>query len=129
MFPRPAGTISPLPTGVNVHTKRQTVADIGVVQQPSIDEVEGHSLHMNWRITPNLELRSITAYRTVDVEQYDNAGGPNRPPVFQPNAPEGNSARNFSRYSLSRICVCTWTATSPPEPRASSSPTSAPRTR
>lgn len=103
VFPRPAGTISPLPPGVNVHTKRQKVADIGVPQQPSIDEVEGHSLHMNWRINPNLELRSITAYRTVDVEQYDNAGGPNRPPVFQPNAPEGNSARNFSRYSLSDL--------------------------
>src|SRR5690606_32359001 len=34
---------------------------------------------------------------------YDNAGGPARPPVFQPNAPEGNSARNFSRYSLSDL--------------------------
>ena len=102
-FPRPAGTISPLPPNVRVHTERQDVADIGVPQQPSVDEISGHSLHMNWQLTPNIELRSITAYREVDVEQYDNAGGPNRPPVFQPNAPEGNAARNFSRYSLSDL--------------------------
>lgn len=102
-FPRPSGTISPLPPNVSVHPKRQKTADIGVPQQPSVDDISGHSLHLNWKLAPNVELRSITAYRTVDVEQYDNAGGPNRPPVFQPNAPEGNSARNFSRYSLSDL--------------------------
>jgi iron complex outermembrane recepter protein len=100
-FPRPSGTISPLPPGVTVHPDRQKVADVGVPQQASIDEISGHSLHMKYAVNPNLELRSITAFREVWVEQYDNAGGPNRPPVFQPNAPEGNSARNFSRYSLS----------------------------
>lgn len=101
VFPRPSGTISPLPPGVFVHTERQSVADIGVPQQPSVDKTFGHSLHMNWDINDQLELRSITAYREVEVYQYDNAGGPNRPPVFQPNAPVGSSARNFSRYSLS----------------------------
>jgi len=102
-FPRPAGTISPLPPQVRVHTERQRVSDIGAPQQPSIDEVRGHSLQMNWDINDDLQLRSITAYREVHVEQYDNAGGPGRPPVFQPNAPEGNAARNFSRYSLSDL--------------------------
>lgn len=101
VFPRPAGTISPLPPGVFVHTERQDVADIGVPQQPSVDKTFGHTLHLNLDINPGLELRSITAYREVEAYQYDNAGGPNRPPVFQPNAPVGNSARNFSRYSLS----------------------------
>ncbi|HEY0101896.1 MAG TPA: TonB-dependent receptor [Brevundimonas sp.] len=100
-FPRPVGTISPLPPGVFVHPERQDVADIGVPQQPSVDKTFGHSLHMNLDVTPDLELRSITAYREVEAYQYDNAGGPNRPPVFQPNAPAGNAARNFSRYSLS----------------------------
>ncbi|WP_369059395.1 TonB-dependent receptor [Caulobacter sp. 73W] len=101
VFPRPSGTISPLPPGIGVHPDRQKVADAGVPQQASIDEISGHSLHMKYEVNPNLEIRSITAFREVWVEQYDNAGGPNRPPVFQPNAPEGNSARNFSRYSLS----------------------------
>ncbi|MBL8537891.1 MAG: TonB-dependent receptor [Hyphomonadaceae bacterium] len=100
-FPRPSGTISPLAPNVHVHPERQDVADIGVPQQPSVDETLGHSLHVNWEITPDLELRSITAYREVTVEQWDNSGGPNRAPVFQPNAPADSSARNFSRYSLS----------------------------
>ena len=102
-FPRPAGTISPLPGGVQVHPERQDRADIGVPQQASIDKISGHSLRINYDLTDNLQLRSISAYRQVAVQQYDNAGGPNRPPVFQPNAPEGNSARNFSRYSLSDL--------------------------
>ncbi len=102
-FPRPAGTISPLPPNVRVHGDRQDVADIGVPQQPSVDKTFGHALHLNYDLTPDVQLRSITAYREVDVQQYDNAGGPNRPPVFQPNAPAGSSARNFSRYSLSDL--------------------------
>jgi iron complex outermembrane receptor protein len=72
------------------------VADIGVPQQPSIDETFGHALTLNWEITPEIELRSITAYRDVGVEQYDNAGGAHRPAVFSPNG-------NFSRYSLSNF--------------------------
>ena len=103
VFPRVPGTIAPLPPTVFVHPERQDVADIGVPQQPSVDEIFGHSLTLNWQINDNLELRSITAYREVAVEQYDNAGGPARPPVFQPNAPEGSSVRNFSRYSLSDL--------------------------
>lgn len=103
LFPRPGGTISPLPPGVFVHPERQRVADIGVPQQPSVDKTFGHSLHMNWDLNETLALRSITAYREVETYQYDNAGGPNRPPVFQPNAPVGSSARNFSRYSLSDL--------------------------
>lgn len=102
-FPRPSGTIAALPPGVRVHTERQSVADLGVPQEASIDEARGHSLHLNYEVTPDLDLRSITAYREVAAYQYDNAGGPNRPPVYAPNAPEGNSARNFSRYSLSDL--------------------------
>lgn len=102
-FPRPAGTISPLPPNVFVHTERQKVADLGVPQEPSVDKTFGHSLHLDWDLSEDLTLRSITAYREVETYQYDNVGGPNRPPVFQPNAPAGNSARNFSRYSLSDL--------------------------
>ncbi len=103
VFPRPAGTISPLPPQVRVHRERQDVADIGVPQEPSIDDAFGHALTVNYDLTSDIQLRSITAYREVEVEQYDNAGGPNRPPVFQPNAPATSTARNFSRYSLSDL--------------------------
>ena len=102
-FPRPAGTISPLPPNVFVHPNRQKVSDIGVPQQASIDQSSGHTVNITWDIMPNLMLRSITAYRDVAADQFDNAPGPNRPPVFQPYAPEGNTSRNFSRYSLSDL--------------------------
>lgn len=95
-FPIPSGTIAPLPSLVKVHPTRQRIADIGVPQQPSVDEALGHSLHLNWEIMPDMELRSITAYREVSADQWDNAGGASRPPVYAPNG-------NFSRYSLSYL--------------------------
>lgn len=95
-FPIPAGTIAPLPPLVGVHPTRQRVADIGVPQQASVDETLGHALHVNWDVMPDMQLRSITAYREVSADQWDNAGGASRPPVFTPNG-------NFSRYSLSYL--------------------------
>src|SRR5690606_4671643 len=62
-FPIPAGTIAPLPPLVKVHARRQRVADIGVPQAPSVDKSLGHALHLSWDLTPDLELRSISAYR------------------------------------------------------------------
>lgn len=83
--------LSPLitPTGGN----RQKSAIVGVPQQPSVDRTEGFSAHLNYTISPALELRSITAWRRVSTEQWDNSGGPART-IFAPNA-------LFSRYSLS----------------------------
>ena len=71
-------------------------ADIGVPQQWSVDDTRGADLHLSYHPNDNLELRSITAYREVDVEQYDNIAGAHRPPVVGPNA-------NFSRYSLAGL--------------------------
>ena len=89
-----AGQIAPLPPIVVVSGgNRMDVADIGVPQQPSVDKSFGHTLHLNWKVSPDLELRSITAYREVSVEQWDNSGGAHRVPAFSPGA-------NFSRYSL-----------------------------
>jgi iron complex outermembrane receptor protein len=98
----PAGTapgtplIAPLAPLVQVNDRRMKVADIGVPQQPSVDKSFGHSLHLSYKAAPELELRSITAYREVEVEQWDNSGGAHRVPVFAPNA-------NFSRYSLAGL--------------------------
>ncbi|VXA91348.1 TonB-dependent receptor [Brevundimonas sp. G8] len=74
-------------------SKRMTQADIGVPQQWSVDDTRGMDLHLSYRPTDSLEIRSITAYRDLDVEQYDNIAGAHRPPVVGPNG-------NFSRYSL-----------------------------
>ena len=97
----PAGTatvctscIAPLapiihPTGDN----RQKSAVVGVPQQPSVDRTEGFSSTLAYDVMPGLQLRSITAWRRVSTDQWDNSGGPART-IFAPNT-------NFSRYSLS----------------------------
>lgn len=90
----PKGKIAPLPSLVNVTGKRVKEADIGVPQQASVDKAKGFSGTLRWSPIDDLELRSITAWRTVDAEQWDNSGGAHRSPAFLPNA-------NFSRYSLS----------------------------
>ncbi len=85
--------VAPLAPLVKVHTGRQTVADIGVPQQPSVDITHGFSANLKYTAAPWLELRSITAWRGVSTDQWDNSGGANRS-TYAPNA-------NFSRYSLS----------------------------
>ena len=91
----PAGTINPLSPLVRVNTDRQDSSDIGTVQQPSVDETGGVSAILKYKVSPNLELRSITAVRAVATNQWDNSGIESRN-VFAPNA-------NFGRYSLSDL--------------------------
>jgi iron complex outermembrane receptor protein len=92
----PSGTIAPLsPLVVVSGEKRMRTADIGVPQQPSVDRTEGTALHLNYDVAPHMQLRSITAWRTVSTDQWDNSGGAHRT-VFLPNTA-------FSRYSLSYL--------------------------
>ena len=89
--------VRPLPPLVVIEGDRvQRVADIGVPQRASVDKTFGASLNLRWNVAPWLELRSISAYRDVSADQWDNAGGAHRPPVFSPNG-------LFSRYSLSYL--------------------------
>jgi iron complex outermembrane receptor protein len=90
----PAGMIAPLPSMVVVTGERMDVADIGVPQQVSLGKTKGFSSNLRWKVADGIELRSITAWRTVDSEQWDNSGGAHRSPSFLPNG-------SFSRYSLS----------------------------
>jgi iron complex outermembrane receptor protein len=87
------GCIAPKAPIVGVHPERQYVADVGVPQQPSEDITHGVSANLRYTVAPWLELRSITAWRGVSTDQWDNSGGPERS-SFAPNS-------NFSRYSLS----------------------------
>ena len=75
---------------------RATVGDIGVPQQPSIDKAQGFTSSIKWKVMPNLELRSITAWRTVSDAQWDNSGGAHRTPVW-------GAGKGFSRYSLASL--------------------------
>ncbi len=83
--------LSPLitPTG----DSRLASAQVGVPQQPSVDRTQGVSATLKYKLTPDIELRSISAWRTVSTDQWDNSGGPART-IYAPNS-------NFSRYSLS----------------------------
>ena len=74
---------------------RQDTAEIGVPQQPSVDITHGFTGTLKYKVAPNLELRSITAWRGVEEHQWDNSGGAHRT-TFAPNAA-------FSRYSLSEM--------------------------
>jgi len=85
--------VAPKAPLVGVHPDRQYVADVGVPQQPSVDITHGFSSNLKYKVAPWLELRSITAWRGVKTDQWDNSGGPERS-TYAPNT-------NFSRYSLS----------------------------
>ena len=88
--------IAPLPSQVQYGYGRASVTDIGVPQQVSIDIAQGFHTALTYRVGPELELRSITAWRTVSDEQWDNSGGAHRTPVYTPNG-------NFSRYSVGTL--------------------------
>ena len=92
----PSGFIAPLPSMVQVQPERADVAAIGVIQEPSVGKTFGVMSTVKYGITDDLELRSITAWRTVSDRQFDNSGGANRTPVFTPNA-------TFSRYSIAKL--------------------------
>ncbi len=94
------GTIRSLLPGVvvNGNTLMRT-ADIGVPQKVSIDETHGFTNNFKWKLSPEIELRSITAWRGVDVEQYDNSGGYHRVPIVNLTAACAGANCAFSRYS------------------------------
>ncbi|MES2625201.1 MAG: TonB-dependent receptor [Pseudomonadota bacterium] len=91
----PANTIRALPPGVVVSADRVEDADIGVPQEKSLDKTEGGVMNLRWQLD-NVELRAISAYRSVSDDQWDNSGGAHRTPVYVTNG-------NFSRYSLSQM--------------------------
>ena len=96
------GSVKPLPSQVVVNgTSRAKVADIGVPQQPSVDKTHGFTSNIRWDVAPEIELRSITAWRGVNATQYDNSGGYHRVPVVAAGCT--GTACNFSRYSLADL--------------------------
>ncbi|MDB5726476.1 MAG: TonB-dependent receptor [Novosphingobium sp.] len=100
-----AGTVRPLPPGVVVNgTSRMDVADIGVPQQVSVDKTHGFTNLLKWKVSPELELRSITAWRSVSATQWDNSGGYHRVPIVNYTAACTTAAPcPFSRYSLADL--------------------------
>lgn len=92
----PSGFVAPLPSLLRVQPDRVSTADIGVPQQPSVGKTFGVVSNIKWQPFDDIEIRSITAWRTVSDRQFDNSGGANRTPTFLPNG-------TFSRYSLATL--------------------------
>jgi len=104
-FTGTAGTIKPILPGVviNGDTLMRT-ADLGVPQKKSFDKTHGFTNTLKWKLAPEIELRSITAWRGVDVQQWDNSGGAHRVPVVNLTASCTAAAPcAFSRYSLADL--------------------------
>jgi iron complex outermembrane receptor protein len=99
------GTVKSLLPGVVVNGEsRMKVANIGVPQQPSVDKTHGFTNNLKWTVSPEIELRAITAWRGVDATQWDNSGGAHRVPVVNLTAACTAAAPcAFSRYSLADL--------------------------
>ncbi|AOR76710.1 TonB-dependent receptor [Novosphingobium resinovorum] len=99
------GTVKPLMPGVVVNgDTRMKTADIGVPQQVSVDKTHGFTNTLKWEASPEIEIRSITAWRGVDATQWDNSGGAHRPPLVSlTSACTQTAPCAFSRYSLADL--------------------------
>jgi len=88
--------IAPLAPLVKVSgERRMATVDMGVVQQPSVDKTHGTTATIKYKVSPEIELRSITAWRGVETHQWDASPGAHRSAF----APFGF----FGRYSLSEL--------------------------
>jgi iron complex outermembrane receptor protein len=77
-----------------IQPDRVDVAVVGVPLQPSIGAQSGHALTLKWDVSPALTIKSISSYRQLYQNQWQDAGGSGA--VFTPNA-------QFSRYSLAEF--------------------------
>lgn len=69
-----AGTLARAPI-TPLQPERAAVAVVGAPQQMSVGKTHGHRLTLEWTATPDLTLKSITAYRKLDQTQFDNGSG------------------------------------------------------
>ncbi|HEX7854235.1 MAG TPA: TonB-dependent receptor [Sphingobium sp.] len=77
---------------------RARVANIGVPQPWAIGDTQGHLLTLDWKVSPEIELKSISSARNLSQSQNDN--GSSNLGVFIPGY-SNNS--NFSRFSLADV--------------------------
>ena len=66
----------------------------GFLLEPSVGDVEAHSLHASWEFSDGLTLRSISAWRDLKQTQFDQFAGSFL--AFRPNG-------SFARYSQATV--------------------------
>ena len=79
---------------IKLQADRATSANVGAPLQPSVGTTHGHLLTLDWTLSPDLEIKSLSSYRTLKQSQLDN--GASNLSVYAPNG-------NFSRYSLAHF--------------------------
>lgn len=89
------------PAAVNVaKTKRIDVATIGVPQLESVGNTYGHRLTADWEVVPGITLKSITSYRNLKQDQWDNGSAALSSGAFLLPPATSFLNRNFGRFSL-----------------------------
>ncbi|MGZ6039283.1 MAG: TonB-dependent receptor, partial [Phenylobacterium sp.] len=76
-----------------IQPDRVDTAVVGMPLQPSIGTQSGHALNLIWEVSPELTLKSISSYRELYQNQWQNSAAG---AVFTPNA-------QFARYSLAEF--------------------------
>lgn len=96
-----AGTLVRAPL-TPIQAERADVTPVGAPQQMSVGETHGHRLTADWQLAPELLLKSITSYRTLDQSQYDNGSGIASAftTVAGAASTNGFNGVTFGRYSL-----------------------------
>ena len=84
---------NPITQLLPVQPNRVDVASVGIPLQPSIGTQSGHALTLKWDVSPTLTIKSISSYRELYQNQWQNSASG---AVFTPNA-------QFARYSLAEF--------------------------
>jgi iron complex outermembrane receptor protein len=90
-----AGTVQP---------DRVRTANVGVPMQPSVGKVHGHRLTLEWAAMPDLTIKSISSYRKLYQDQYDNGSAS----TTMSNTTGNFLNAQFSRYSLALFNQNQW---------------------
>jgi iron complex outermembrane recepter protein len=94
--------LTPLPPGWTVDAKdRESRARVGAPLDPSVGEVEGHSINASFSVSDSIEIRSISAWRELDQSQRDQWAGAFRRAIVFPGGVARPAA--FGRYSLAEV--------------------------
>jgi iron complex outermembrane receptor protein len=81
-------------------TKRIDVATLGVAQLESIGITSGHRLTVDYRILEGLTFKSISSYRDLKQDQWDNGSASQSSGAFLIPPATSFLNRNFGRFSL-----------------------------
>ncbi len=81
---------------------RADASDYGVPEQFSVGNTDGHRLTIDYKLSPSLTLKSISAVRGLVQTQYDN-GGVDTSPSFFAGPPYSITSANVGRYSLANF--------------------------